>query len=203
MLDLVTTPFIDATYFSAHDKFPSLDPKTPLPLSPVYMLATTMTTRRTPNSALSKDISDRNLVTPPNGAGHWRLNSSGQIVESSDWDLADEIVKLQIGSDSQDAQVRTSPRSNVTSSGPVSVQESSPLDIASQTSLESASTNPLHQSVNLASHSRESSADTTGSWLCISKAHISRMAGLPVVGSRAESKCSIVGSQLSLSATHQ
>ncbi|KAL7285731.1 hypothetical protein ACG7TL_000836 [Trametes sanguinea] len=146
MLDLVTTPFIDATYFSTHDKFPSLDPKTPLPVSPVYMLATTMATRRTPNSALSKaEISDRNLVTPPNGAGHWRLNSSGQLVESSDWDLADEIVKLQIGSDSKDAQ------------------ESSPHDTAFQSSLESPSTNSFDQSVNLASHSRESSADTTGS----------------------------------------
>ncbi|CDO70259.1 hypothetical protein BN946_scf184942.g59 [Trametes cinnabarina] len=164
MLDLVTIPFIDATFFPAHDTFFPLGSKQPTPTTPVYMLATAMTTRRTPNSALSKaDISDRNLVTPPNGAGHWRLNSSGQLVESSDWDLADEIVKLQISGENKDTQVRTSPRSKIAPFGPVSAQESSPLDTASQTSLESASTNPLNQTVNLASHSRESSADTTGS----------------------------------------
>ncbi|KAI0359099.1 hypothetical protein OH77DRAFT_1575633 [Trametes cingulata] len=106
----------------------------------------TMATRRTPTSALGKaDLSDRNLVTPPNGAGHWRLDSNGQIVDSSDWDLADEIVKLKIGGDASESQ------------------EPSPLDTASQTSFDSTSTNPLNQSVNLASHSRESSADTTGS----------------------------------------
>ncbi|KAH9890969.1 hypothetical protein C8Q73DRAFT_103951 [Cubamyces lactineus] len=110
------------------------------------MLSSTMATRRTPNSALSKaDITDRNMVTPPNGNGHWRLNSNGQIVDSSDWDLADEIVKLQLSGDAKDNQ------------------ESSPLGTASQASLGSSSTNSLNQSVNLASHSRESSADTTGS----------------------------------------
>ncbi|KAI0823072.1 hypothetical protein BC628DRAFT_1409365 [Trametes gibbosa] len=109
------------------------------------MLPSTMTTRRTPSSALGKDLSDRNLATPPNGSGHWRLGSNGQLVDTSDWDLADEIVKLQIGGDGTESQ------------------ESSPLDTASQTSLDSSSTNPLNQSVNLASHSRESSADTTGS----------------------------------------
>ncbi|KAH9853060.1 hypothetical protein C2E23DRAFT_125536 [Lenzites betulinus] len=128
------------------------------------MLPATMTTRRTPSSALGKaDLSDRNMATPPNGTGHWRLNSNGQLVDTSDWELADEIVKLQIGGDGSESQVRTPPRSKMSPAGPVSVQESSPLDTASQTSLDSTSTNPLNQSVNLASHSRESSADTTGS----------------------------------------
>ncbi|KAI0374449.1 hypothetical protein BV20DRAFT_1086659 [Pilatotrama ljubarskyi] len=104
-----------------------------------------MATRRTPTSALGKDISDRKLVTPPNGAGHWRLDSNGQLVDSSDWDLAEEIVKLKIGGDATESQ------------------EPSPLDTASQTSFDSTSTDALNQSVNLASHSRESSADTTGS----------------------------------------
>ncbi len=103
------------------------------------------------------------MATPPNGAGHWRLDSNGQLVDSSDWDLADEIVKLQIG-DGNENQVRTLLQSKISPSGPVSVQESSPLDTASQTSIDSASTNPFNQSANLnASHSRESSADTTGS----------------------------------------
>ncbi|KAI8995385.1 hypothetical protein BD414DRAFT_239521 [Trametes punicea] len=128
------------------------------------MIVTRMATRRTPNSALGKDMADTTLVTPSNGAGHWRLNSNGQLVDSSDWDLADEIVKLQIGGDSKDSQVRTiPPRSKIAASGPVSVQDSSPLDPASQSGVESASADPLTQSVNLASHSRESSADTTGS----------------------------------------
>ena len=42
-----------------------------------------------------------------NGSGHWRLNSSGQLVDSSDWELADEIVKLQIGGDGGENQVST------------------------------------------------------------------------------------------------
>ncbi|KAI0670176.1 hypothetical protein C8Q78DRAFT_172748 [Trametes maxima] len=135
----------------------------------------TMTTRRTPNSALSKaDLSDRNVVTPPNGAGHWRLNSNGQLVDTSDWDLADEIVKLQIGGDGTETQ------------------ESSPLDTASQTSLESSSTNPLNQSVNLVSHSRESSADTTGSQGSALSSHSQNLRAPPVtplkVGAVGESR---------------
>ncbi|KAI0639132.1 hypothetical protein C8Q77DRAFT_38923 [Trametes polyzona] len=163
MLHTVTTPFTDATNVLIHDSYRPPPSKNSLRISPVYMLPSTMTTRRTPTSALGKsDLSDRNLVTPPNGAGHWRLNSSGQL-DSSDWDLADEIVKLQIGGDSTETQVRTPPKSKISLPGPVSVQESSPLDTASQTSIDSTSTDPLNQSVNLASHSRESSADTTGS----------------------------------------
>ncbi|KAI0768560.1 hypothetical protein BD413DRAFT_128660 [Trametes elegans] len=109
-------------------------------------MLSTMATRRTPISALGKaDLSDRNIVTPPNGAGHWRLDSNGQLVDSSDWDLSDELVKLQIGGDGTDTQ------------------ESSPLGTASQASLDSSPANSLKQNANLASHSRESSADTTGS----------------------------------------
>ncbi|RDX56168.1 hypothetical protein K466DRAFT_13236 [Polyporus arcularius HHB13444] len=105
------------------------------------MLQTTMAARRTPNSALAKDA-----MQGPNGTSHWRLDTNGQLVDNAEWDLADEIVKLQIGNDGTETQ------------------EASPLDTASQTSLESNATNPLAQTAaQMASHSRESSADTTGS----------------------------------------
>ncbi|KAI0735456.1 hypothetical protein C8Q76DRAFT_611721 [Earliella scabrosa] len=111
------------------------------------MLPTNMSARRTPNSALAKGMCPRPHVMPaPNGSGPWRLNSNGQFGDNEGWELADEMVKLQIGGDGAETQ------------------EASPLDTASQTSLDSTSTNPLAQAAaNMASHSRESSADTTGS----------------------------------------
>ncbi|KAI1797615.1 hypothetical protein LXA43DRAFT_1126264 [Ganoderma leucocontextum] len=107
------------------------------------MLPSTMSARRTPNSGLVKGTFIPDTIQAPNGTGHWRLNSSGQLVDNSAWDLADEIVKLQIGSDGTEAQ-------------------ESPLDTASQTSLDSTSTNHFTQA-GIVSHSRESSVDTTGS----------------------------------------
>ncbi|KAI0757310.1 hypothetical protein C8Q80DRAFT_1090821 [Daedaleopsis nitida] len=104
------------------------------------MLSTSMSARRTPNSALASDV-----MQAPNGTSHWRLNANGQL-DNPEWDLADEIVKLQIGGDGAETQ------------------EASPLDTASQTSIGSSSINSLAQAAaNMASHSRESSADTTGS----------------------------------------
>lgn len=43
----------------------------------------------------------------PNGTSHWRLDTNGQLVDNAEWDLADEIVKLQIGNDGTETQVRT------------------------------------------------------------------------------------------------
>ncbi|KAI0724276.1 hypothetical protein C8T65DRAFT_625996 [Cerioporus squamosus] len=97
-----------------------------------------------PPPSMSDVIPD--AMQAPNGASHWRLDTNGQLVDNPEWDLADEIVKLQIGGDGAETQ------------------EASPLDTASQTSLESNATNPLAQTpAQMVSHSRESSADTTGS----------------------------------------
>lgn len=85
-------------------------------------------------------------------------------MDNADWDLADEIVKLQIGGDAAETQVRTFLFLSTACPAAVSFQEASPLDTASQTSLDSISTNSLVQNAaNMISHSRESSVDTTGS----------------------------------------
>ena len=179
MYETVTTPFLDTTNFSSYDsRVPII--KKPIPrFSSVYMFPSTMAARRTPNSALAKGMSisptspprsasPSNVISDvmqaPNGTSHWRLDSNGQLGDNAEWDLADEIVKLQIGGDGAETQVRTFPHLSNACPAAVSFQEASPLDTASQTSLESNATNPLAQTAaSMASHSRESSADTTGS----------------------------------------
>ncbi|TBU34971.1 hypothetical protein BD309DRAFT_980260 [Dichomitus squalens] len=166
MYETVTTPFFDTTNFSFHD-VPII--KKPVPrFSSVYMLPSTMSARRTPNSGLVK----ADAIQAPNGQGHWRLDSNGQLVDNAEWGLADEIAKLQIGGDGAAAQ-------------------ESPLDTASQTSLDSASTNHLAQT-GIVSHSRESSADTTGSHASASSSASQNLRAPPVtplkVGAVGESR---------------
>ncbi|OJT04788.1 Zinc finger protein zfs1 [Trametes pubescens] len=93
-----------------------------------------MATRRTPTSALGKgDLSDRNMATPPNGAGHWRLDSNGQLVDSSDWDLADEIVKLQIGDGNENQSANLNASHSRESSADTTGSQGSALSSNSQT----------------------------------------------------------------------
>ncbi|KAI0932559.1 hypothetical protein AcW2_001155 [Taiwanofungus camphoratus] len=125
--------------------------------------------RRGPSGRLSKpDLSERSVITPANGAGRWRFNGNGQLIDSTsaDWDLADEIVKLQIGADGDESehQMRTPPQSKSAVSV-IQLHETSPLETASETSIDSGSSTALDQRVNLASHSRESSADSSTSAL--------------------------------------
>ncbi|KAL6304168.1 hypothetical protein BKA93DRAFT_733617 [Sparassis latifolia] len=107
-------------------------------------------------------------MSPTNGGTRWRLNGTGQLVDSAtaEWDLADEIVKLQIGDngDGAEGQIRTPPQSKA-AAAVVHLHETSPLETASEASLDSNSSNTLDQPSNLGSHSRGSSADTTGSAL--------------------------------------
>ncbi|KAH9922008.1 uncharacterized protein BXZ73DRAFT_91698 [Epithele typhae] len=108
------------------------------------MLPSTMTARRTPNPTITKDT---------NGPGHWRLDSNGAIVDSGDWELADDLSKLQIGGDGAEAQRL---RFRLWGYFPPGLGPASP------SSSHRAHTS-AQNSIGLVSHSRESSADTTGS----------------------------------------
>lgn len=118
----------------------------------------------------SRDIMSANRrgqVTQANGGGRWRFNGTGQLVDaaSSEWDLSDEIVKLQISGDGADgnAQMRTPPQPKGNVGSVLAIHETSPLETASEVSADSSSPTTLDTSLNFASHSRGSSADTTGS----------------------------------------
>ncbi|KAH8100457.1 hypothetical protein BXZ70DRAFT_1007958 [Cristinia sonorae] len=112
-----------------------------------------------------RDMSNRRAQQgQTNGAGRWRFNGTGQLVDSasSEWDLSDEIVKLQISGEGADAnaQMRTPPQPKGNMGSVLAIHETSPLETASEVSADSSSPTTLD---NFASHSRGSSADTTGS----------------------------------------
>ena len=99
--------------------------------------------------------------------GRWRFNGTGQLVDSeaasTEWDLADEIVRLNIGEIREEVhtQMKTPPRSKVANAGVVQVNETSPLETSSDASADS-SPHPSDHQINVA-HSRGSSTDTTDS----------------------------------------
>ncbi|KZT06341.1 uncharacterized protein LAESUDRAFT_653999 [Laetiporus sulphureus 93-53] len=101
------------------------------------------------------------MLSPANGESRWRFNGNGQLVDSAtaSWDLAEEIGKMHIGANGDgDAQIHTPPPSKTNIAH---FHETSPLETSSEASLESGSSNALDHPINLASHSRESSADTS------------------------------------------
>jgi hypothetical protein len=110
-------------------------------------------------------LADRSVKSAAgaNGGGRWRINSYGQVVDSlsAEWDIADEMGKLQLGDTVADrkSQMRTPPQMRG-GLGVVGI-ESSPLESSSD-SLGSDSPNAFDQA-NLASHSRGASVDTTAS----------------------------------------
>lgn len=135
---------------------------------------------------------DRNIASPPNGASRWRISSQGQLVDSSgDWDLADDIVKLQITGSNSNSPIRTPPR-NKSANALAHFHDSSPLETASDASLDSSSSNVLDQRLDVSSHSRESSADTSGSNGSAFSSHSQNLRVLPVtplkVGAVGESR---------------
>ena len=99
-----------------------------------------------------------------NGGGRWRVTSSGQLVDlvPAEWDIADEIVKLQISDAGAESKPHTvTPPQTRGHLGMVGI-ESSPLETSSETSIGSSnSSSPFEHTANLLSHSRGSSADTT------------------------------------------
>jgi hypothetical protein len=130
-------------------------PSVPLQKHPLFpnMTRTSQQDIGKEHSALSPD---RNA--PGN---RWRFNANGQFVDSdAGWDLADEIVRLNIG-DGEDlhGQMRTPPKSKMGVAAVVQLNEGSPLETSSDASVDS-SPHPSDHQISL-SHSRGSSTDTT------------------------------------------
>ena len=114
-----------------------------------------------------RPLADRSVLTSSstvNGGGRWRVNSSGQLVDlvSAEWDIADEIVKLQIGDNGNEPKPHTLTPPQARGHLGIMGIESSPLETSSETSIGSSnSSSPFEQTANLSTHSRGSSADTT------------------------------------------
>ncbi|KDQ54779.1 hypothetical protein JAAARDRAFT_348656 [Jaapia argillacea MUCL 33604] len=155
-----------------------------------------MHTRGSPSdkSDVPTTPSDRTAVGATNN--RWRFNNVGQLVDSElapgEWDLADEIVRLRIGTDvggdSNDdvgGQMRTPPQSKMSAVSLAQLHEASPLDTNSDVSGDSSSPHPLDQPLTTGSHSRGSSTDTTGS--LAQTLHVPAMAP-PKVGTVGEHK---------------
>jgi len=108
--------------------------------------------------------------TTVNG-GRWRFNGTGQLVDSeaasNEWDLADEIVRLNIGGAGEEhgeevrAPIRTLSKSKLPNSSIVQLNQASPLETSSDASADS-SPHSSDQQINV-THSRGSSTDTTDS----------------------------------------
>ncbi|KAI6045070.1 hypothetical protein EDC04DRAFT_195070 [Pisolithus marmoratus] len=121
------------------------------------------------NSSLDTSCtSDRNSSASKNGP-RWRLNGSGQLVDSvatPEWELAQDIAKLNLGSvsdlaDEVHGHLKTPPQSKLAAAAAVQYNEASPLETASQASIDSSSQPSDHQISP--SHSRVSSTDTLDS----------------------------------------
>lgn len=102
--------------------------------------------------------------TPANG--RWRFNGTGQYVDSEaaapEWDLADEIVRLNINGVGADiggdprGQMGTPPKAKVANASVIQVSEASPLETSSDASADSSP-----RPSDSVTHSRGSSTDTS------------------------------------------
>jgi Zinc finger C-x8-C-x5-C-x3-H type (and similar) len=97
----------------------------------------------------------------------WRLNSSGQLVDTEadgPWEIVDEMNRISLNDGTPDTEdvrlpIRTPPKSKLAGSNVAPINETSPLDSSSSHSIGSSPNVPEHP----ISHSRGSSADTTAS----------------------------------------
>ena len=100
-------------------------------------------------------------VDSQNNAQRWHYNGSGQLVDASEWDLADDMVQLRIGEDTVGevhGPMRTPPQSKISAAAVVQLNEASPLESSSDASdSPHSSDHPVD-----VSHSRGSSLDTSG-----------------------------------------
>lgn len=164
--------FVALTFCSHHQNWHlSSAPEDSPPSQPTF-------SRRPPSAGLQK-LSFLSNMTPltDNGAqtfdggmnanSRWRFNGNGQLVDaeaaSAGWDLADEIVRLNIGDvggeAGEDATIRTPPKSKMAAAAVAHLAETSPLETSSSASIDSSPPRSDHQ-INI-SHSRGSSTDTT------------------------------------------
>ncbi|KAI0702441.1 hypothetical protein BC835DRAFT_67940 [Cytidiella melzeri] len=164
MHDPVTNTPPPSTNFYAHKPEEIMtNNQTKLNMNSRDMLSVAAGSRRPNSVGLGKTERPAKTAAGVNGAGRWRINSSGQLVDSvsAEWDIADEISKLQLGDNASDpkSQMRSPPQMRG-SHGAMGI-ESSPLESSSD-SLGSDSPNAFEQA-NLTSHSRGASVDTNGS----------------------------------------
>ncbi|ESK98496.1 ccch-type zn-finger protein [Moniliophthora roreri MCA 2997] len=121
--------------------------------------------RRSPYPTIPKIFSGNMAARPDSNPRRWLLKNNNQVVDAdtaaAGWDLADEIVRLNIGDTAKeqadDAPIRTPPKSDLTST--LSLADASPLETNSIPSADSSPHASDHHIV--ISHSRGSSTDTT------------------------------------------
>lgn len=126
----------------------------------------TQSIRRSQYSSLPKVSTTIDSMTsrPDSNPKRWVLKNNNQVVDveasNAGWELADEIVRLNIGEEgADDAPIRTPPKSELPSAALAQLQDSSPLET---NSLPSTDSSPHAADHHIAvSHSRGSSADTT------------------------------------------
>lgn len=114
------------------------------------------------SAADSNRASDRNLGASNNGSC-WRLSGTGQLIDGSEWDLAQDIARLNLGpagdlADDVHGPLMTPSQSKLAAAAVVQYNEASPLETASEASLDSS---PQHSDHQISpSHSRVSSTDS-------------------------------------------
>ncbi|KAK7058313.1 hypothetical protein VNI00_001944 [Paramarasmius palmivorus] len=124
----------------------------------------TNSNHRSPYPVFPKIFSANMAARPDSNPRRWFLTNNNQVVDAdtAGWELADEIVRLNIGDAAKegadDVQIRTPPKSELASNN-LSLADASPLET---NSLPSADSSPHTADHHLAvSHSRGSSTDTT------------------------------------------
>lgn len=113
--------------------------------------------------------SERHVTTSNNASHRWRFNETGQLINAgaaSEWDLAQDIARLKLGSvtdlaESVHGPMKTPPQSKLAVAAVVQYNEASPLETASVASIDSSPQGSDHQLSP--SHSRVSSTDTLNS----------------------------------------
>lgn len=121
-----------------------------------------------PGYPAESNRSERHVTVSNNGGHRWRFNGTGQLVDAgaaSEWDLAQNIARLKLGSvtelaDDVHGPLKTPPQSKL-AAAVVQYNEASPLETASEASIDSSPQGSDHQLSP--SHSRVSSTDTLDS----------------------------------------
>ena len=122
-----------------------------------------------PSYATESKRSERHVAASNNTSHRWRLNGTGHLVDAgaaSDWELAQDIARLKLGSVAELAEdirgpIKTPPQSKLAAAAVVQFNDASPLETSSDASIDSSPHGSDHQLSP--SHSRVSSTDTLDS----------------------------------------
>jgi hypothetical protein len=128
-------------------------------------LANRSSPNTSPDNSMSSDagIHVNNNNNNNNGGARWKVNGSGQVVDSeAEW-LADDMVRLKIANGGSADEIASVQAKGVPNPAVVQLQEASPLESNSEASLASNSPSRPDQHLGLPSHNRGSSTDSTSS----------------------------------------